>query len=122
MFDLEEQRFTYINKRVNELIGQTEEYVYAMGPHLFQAIIHPEDLPRRTTYMNEMTTLTEGEVREIEFRIWVGNDFRCFRTKDSIFKTENGVVKQVIGIGEDITLEKLMEEQAKKGKGHIGLN
>ncbi|WP_148661197.1 PAS domain S-box protein [Flavisolibacter tropicus] len=122
VFDLEEQRFTYINKRVNELIGQTEEYVYAMGPHLFQAIIHPEDLPKRTTYMNEMTTLAEGEVRELEFRIWVGKGFRCFRTKDSIFKKENGVVKQVIGIGEDITLEKLMEEQAKKGKGHIGLN
>ena len=122
VFDLDEQRFTYVNKRVNELIGHTEEYVYAMGPHLFQAVLHPEDLPKRVSYMSKMTTLKEGEVREMELRIWVGNRFRWFCTKESIFKTENGVVKQVIGIGEDITLEKKVQEQAKKGKGHIGLN
>lgn len=44
VYDLREERFTYINKRVEALIGKTEEYIYAMGPHLFQAILHPDDL------------------------------------------------------------------------------
>lgn len=30
VFDLDEQRFTYINKRVEQLVGRDQEYVYAM--------------------------------------------------------------------------------------------
>lgn len=122
VFDLEEQRFAYINRRVNELIGHTEEYVYAMGPHLFQAVLHPEDLPGRIAYMAGLATLNEQEIRHHEFRIWTGNAFRWFRSKDSIFKREAKKVKQVIGIAEDITYEKMLQERLQRESSHQGLN
>lgn len=122
VFDLEEQRFTYINKRVEQLVGRDQEYVYAMGPHLFQAILHPADLPKRQEYISRLTTLSEQEIRDHEFRIWTGNTFRWFRSKDSIFKKEDGVVKQVIGLAEDVTYEKMMQERIQREGGQMGLN
>lgn len=122
VFDLDEQRFTYINKRVEQLVGRDQEYVYAMGPHLFQAIIHPADLAEREAYMSALATLNEQEIRDHEFRIWTGSSFRWFCSKDSIFKKEDGVVKQVIGLAEDVTYEKMMQEKIQREGGQRGLN
>ena len=43
VFDLDEQRFIYVNRRITELTGIEEDYVYGMGPHLFKRILHPAD-------------------------------------------------------------------------------
>ena len=67
-------------------MGRDQEYVYATGPHLFQAIIHPADLLKRAAYMASLATLNEQEIRDHEFRIWTGGSFRWFRSKDSTFK------------------------------------
>jgi PAS domain S-box-containing protein len=122
VYDLEEQRFTYINKRVSQFIGRDQDYIIAMGPHLFQAILHPDDVPVRASYISSLASLQYGEVRENEFRIWTGAAFRWFRSRDSIFLKDEQTVRQVIGIAEDITYEKIVQDQAKKGKVHIGLN
>ena len=122
VFDLLEQRFNYINKRVEELIGKDQEYVIAMGPHLFQAILYPGDLANRTDYMSQLSTLKENEIRSHEFRIWVSNNFQWFRSRESIFFQESGTVRQVIGIAENINFEKLLEEKVLRENGKLGLN
>ncbi|HWJ27645.1 MAG TPA: PAS domain S-box protein, partial [Flavisolibacter sp.] len=116
------QRFNYINKRVEELIGKDQEYVIAMGPHLFQAILYPGDLANRTDYMSQLSTLKENEIRSHEFRIWVSNNFQWFRSRESIFFQESGTVRQVIGIAENINFEKLLEEKVLRENGKLGLN
>jgi len=121
VYDLKEERFTYINKRVEALIGKSEDYVYAMGPHLFQAILHPEDLSGYTAYMQGLKHLSGGQVTENDFRVWNGTQFRWFRSRDSVFREEKKHVLQVIGIAEDVTYEKMLEEKLKN-KGPIGLN
>lgn len=121
VYDLNEERFTYINKRVEELIGKSEEYIYAMGPHLFQAILHPEDLSRYTAYMKGLKNLSGGQVTENDFRVWNGTQFRWFRSRDSVFREGKKHVQQVIGIAEDVTYEKMLEEKLQS-KGPIGLN
>lgn len=121
VYDLGEERFTYINKRVGELIGKSEEYVYAMGPHLFQAILHPEDLSRYTAYMKGLKNLSGGQITENDFRVWNGGQFRWFRSRDSVFREEKKQVLQVIGIAEGVTYEKMLEEKLQN-KGPIGLN
>jgi PAS domain S-box-containing protein len=122
VFDLDEQRFIYINKRIKELTGIEPDYVYGMGPHLFKMILHPDDLYKWSDYFNQLSLLKQGEMRENEFWIKAGSSYRCFRSKDRIFKTENGQVKQVIGLAEDITYEKRLQEKLTAEKGTVGLN
>ena len=122
VFDLDEQRFIYINQRIKDLTGIVQEYVYGMGPHLFKMIVHPDDLSRRVDYFNLLSKLNEGETRDNEFRIWVGNEYRWFRSKDRIFKQENGKVKQIIGLVEDVTFEKALREKLADEPGGLGMN
>lgn len=58
---------------------------------------------------------------ENDFRVWNGNQFRWFRSRDSVFREEKKNVLQVIGIAEDVTYEKMLEEKLQS-KGPIGLN
>ncbi len=122
VFDLDEQRFIYVNRRITELTGIEEDYVYGMGPHLFKLILHPGDLSKRIDYFNKLSTLQPDETREDEFRIKVGDQFRWFRSKDRIFKTENGTVTQVIGLADDVTYEKRLQDKLTDETGGVGLN
>lgn len=72
--------------------------------------------------MASLATLNDQEIRNHESRIWTGNSFRWFCSKDSIFKKVEGVVKQVIGLAEDVTYEKMMQERMQREGGQRGLN
>jgi len=122
VFDLDEQRFIYVNRRIKELTGIEQDYVYGIGPHLFKMILHPDDLSRRVDYFNKLFTLKPEEIREDEFHIKVNGGFRCFRSKDRIFKMENGGVKQIIGLAEDVTFEKRLQQKLEEETGGLGMN
>jgi PAS domain S-box-containing protein len=122
VFDVDEQCFVYINHRIEELTGITQEYVYGMGPHLFKKILHPDDLRSQVTYYRGLSTLKPGEVREHEFRLKAGDHFRWFRSKDRIFKMEGDRVKLVIGFGEEVTYEKTLQGKIQQVSTKIGLN
>jgi PAS domain S-box-containing protein len=119
VFDFDEQRFIYINRRITALTGADPEYVYGMGTHLFRKVLHRDDLSRWIEYIEGLSSLGPGEVRDCEFRLHVGDGWRWFRSRDHIFKTEGGLVKQAIGLAEDITYERLLRE---KVQGEPGLN
>jgi PAS domain S-box-containing protein len=122
VYDLEENQFDFVNKRIFDLCGLTEDRMYSMGPHIFNDVLHPEDVERRNSYITNLSTIKEGEIRTFEFRLKVGIDYKWFRFKEAIFNSENGVVKQVIGVGEDITYEKLIMGKIQNEGGEIGLN
>jgi PAS domain S-box-containing protein len=122
VFDLEEQRFIYINRRIKELTGIEQDYVYGMGPHLFKMILHPDDVSKRVDYFNKLSQLKPGEIRENEFHVKVEGGYRCFRSKDRIFKMEGRRVKQVIGLAEDVTYEKRLQEKIEEETGGMGMN
>ena len=69
--------------------------------------------------MLRLSKLNEGEIRENEFRLKVPDGYRWFRSKDHIFKKVNGTVKQVIGLAEDVTYEKRLQE--KLGTEPVGV-
>ena len=105
------------------LIGRDQDYVYAMGPHLLQSVLHPEDVERRARYMRELATLNDGNaIREMEFRVWNGEEFRWFRSRGSIFAHDKDRAKQVIGIAEDITYEKKFHEANNNDEDSAALN
>ncbi|HEU4473159.1 MAG TPA: PAS domain-containing protein, partial [Flavisolibacter sp.] len=122
VFDLDEQRFIYINQRIRDLTDIQQDYVYSMGPHLFKMILHPDDLSRRVDYFDQLSKLQADETRDNEFRIKVDGGYRWFRSKDRIFKTEKGRIKQIIGLAEDVTYEKTLQEKLTDGKDSRGMN
>lgn len=71
--------------------------------------------------MKGLKDLAGGQVSENDFRAWNGTQFRWFRSRDSVFRQEREQVLQVIGIAEDVTYEKMLEEKLQS-KGPIGLN
>ena len=79
-------------------------------------------MQHRSEYIKQLATLNKVETRTNEFRIWNGYSFRWFRSRDRIFLKEDDVVKEVIGIAEDITLEKLSLEQNHPTNGPVGLS
>lgn len=122
VFDLDEQQFIYINQRIRDLTGIEQDYVYGMGPHLFKMVLHPDDLSKRVDYFNQLSKLKQGETRDNEFRIHVGGGYRWFRSKDRIFKTEEGQVKQIIGLADDVTYEKRLQEKLSDEAGGLAMN
>ncbi|RYZ21197.1 MAG: hypothetical protein EOO16_13985 [Chitinophagaceae bacterium] len=120
VFDFDEQRYIYINRRIADLTGTEPEYVYGMGSHLFKKVLHPDDLGARIDYLQGLVSLLPGEIRDNEFRLAMGNGWRWFRSKDHIFKKENGAVRQVIGLAEDITYERMLREKVQGGQ--TGMN
>ncbi len=103
---LTEKRFTYLNTPLQQLIAREKDYVDAMGAHLFQALLHPEDGQPHATFLEGLTNLKEGEVRTLDCRLWKKGAFRWFRCRSSIFLGDHERVSQVISIFEDITLER----------------
>ena len=122
VFDLFEQRFIYVNRRIQELAGIQQEYVYGMGLHIFKKIVLADDVGKAVDYYSGMSTLKEGEMRELEIRLLVGEDYRWFCLKSHVFKKDDKAVRQVIGMAEDITYEKLLREKVDKEQRGSGLN
>jgi PAS domain S-box-containing protein len=122
VYDLDEQRFIYVNRRIQEIAGITQDDVYSLGPHVFKLALHPDDIGKRVDHLNHLASLKIGDIRENEFRLKVGDSYRWFRSKDHIFKTEGGRVKQVIGLSEEITYEKRLQEVLVNETGGVGLN
>jgi PAS domain S-box-containing protein len=114
--DIETRQIVYINARVKEILGLTEEDIYNKGFDFFPDIVHPDDYLKRMEQMSRIANQNNDQVVEIEARLEVKNgNYHWFRIRERIFsRKENGEVEKIVGITTDIQKEKLAEEDVKK--------
>lgn len=117
VYDLEERKNVYNNNGNLNVLGYTMQEIDDFGNELISRIMHPEDFE---TYKNKSLPkykyVKDGEIIESIYRIKHKNsEWRWLHSRESVFKrSDNGEVKQVIGIASDITTQKKVEEKLRK--------
>jgi len=78
--------------------------------------VHPEDRERRTAFMQELSSLADGEVRMIEFRQKIGaGDWHWFQYRYFVFeRAENGNITRLLSVTEDVTTDKQAEQALQR--------
>lgn len=104
MFDLQERRHLFANKR--EILGYAHEEFVKMGDSFLTKVIHPEDYPSVKKHLGRCFELKDGEALEHEFRAKhkITGKYHYFRSRDIVFSRDpNGVPKVILGMARDIS-------------------
>ncbi|MBW4541615.1 MAG: PAS domain S-box protein [Myxacorys chilensis ATA2-1-KO14] len=110
--DLIEQRITYTNRQITDLLGYTPEQVQAMGTAVVPTIVHPNDLERVYAYFEEFSTAPEDAVLSIEYQAHHANGaWRWFYSQSVVFnRTADGIPHQVLGVTIDVSDRKRADQ------------
>ncbi len=111
-----DQSLLFINKRVTDLLGYTEEDIINKGGNLLEVLFNQNDkdfiVNLKTTYKDESDIL--------EFKAWVkhkNGGKRIFKIRTMIYKrNEIGEIEEILGIAEDITEEYQSLEKIKRNE------
>jgi PAS domain S-box-containing protein len=116
IFDLLEQRNTYVNREIVNTLGYTPEEVEALGKNFIPSIMHPEDHKKVQQHFQNFRQAKDGDILEIEYRMRRRDGrWRWFHSWDTIFtRDDDGTVEQVLGTASDITERKRAEEATQQ--------
>jgi PAS domain S-box-containing protein len=111
--DLRDQRIIYVNFRIETILGYVAADFKRPGMDVFRQNYHPEDLARLEWLQERYQAAEDHEVIDTEFRFRHANgEWRWFHNRSTIFMREDdGTPRQVIGIAQDITERKRLEEE-----------
>lgn len=121
VYDLIEQRNTYVNHETTTILGYTPEEFKALTLADFEMLIHPDDRLKVQKYVHQFKTARTDNIFELEFRIWHANgQCRWLYRRDTLFnRTKDGKPKQILGTATDITERKQMEEQLQRANQEL---
>lgn len=112
LYDVIEQRNVYANRSTVELLGYTPQDIQDIGTDFMSHLVHPEDIPDILEHQKHLTTLTQDDHLMLEYRMKHANgEWRWLRSRETVFsRTLAGLPKLVLGIAEDITDYKRVED------------
>jgi PAS domain S-box-containing protein len=121
VFDLDETRLTYINRSIVGQLGHAENDAPVYRLAEFQTFMPPEEAPHLARVLSEWRSLSDGHLREDEYRLRDANGvFRWFMGRETVFaRHANGTVRQVLGTLFDITDRKLAEARLRESQIHL---
>lgn len=111
--DLDARRTTYINARSTQVFGYTSDELLALGDRFAATLWHPDDLAGLPAHRRKLFGLADGEIYETEHRtLHPDGTYHWLRTHTSVFaRTDDGQVRQIIGVIQDVTERKQAEER-----------
>ena len=106
----------YVNRSLGQSLGYSAEDVQAMGDALLPTIIHPDDLPKVEPHFEVLSTLPDGEVAQLEYRVrHKDGDWVWLLAHETVFqRDEAGDVIRHLGVATDITVQKNAEQLARE--------
>jgi len=118
IYDIEEKRNIYSNREILDFLGYTQEQIAAMGSELFSNILHPDDANAVNTYHARFINAPDNVAYNVEFRMKHANgEWRWLRSHDTLFsRNQEGLGKQILGICQDVTLNKQNETALKNSE------
>ncbi|MBD2545942.1 MULTISPECIES: PAS domain S-box protein [Planktothricoides] len=115
IYDLVEQKNTYFNSQISEILGydlaKIQEIEQA-GP-LLLTLLHPEDSLSEINLKKRWESVKDGEILQTEMRIQDAEGvWRNFQCEETLFlRDANGLPKQILGAGIDITEQKKNQQK-----------
>lgn len=118
VFDLEQYKGIFSNKKLGEIIGYSHEELNNLGNGAIEKLLHPEDHDRIRFQIEALKKAKEGEVFVCKYRIRdKSGHYRWLSNFESVFKrNEKGEVVQTIGITLDIDQEEKIAEALRNNE------
>jgi PAS domain S-box-containing protein len=118
IYDLDEQRNVYTNRRWLSAFGYTAEETQVMGEELSAQLFHPDDLPLIARHHADWSQAQEGEIRTLEYRVRSkAGDWHWLYSREAAFIIDaSGKVRQILGIAHDVTEQIEMQKAVLKEK------
>ncbi len=114
VLDLREIRIIYMNQAVYEILNYSPQDVIDMRDQFIELLIHPDDQEIVHQSLASSLEAKDNELREMKYRLQdtYGN-WHWIKCRTAIFKRdEKGNPIQIIGIAQDITESKKLEEES----------
>ncbi|MCE7980455.1 MAG: PAS domain S-box protein [Caldilinea sp. CFX5] len=113
VYDLDEERYVYINHQARQNFGYSPDEIMGMGAAFFTNHLHHDDITRFPELLARWHGAGDGQVFETEYQLRHRNgEWRWFAGRDTIFhRNFDGRVRQIIGTAHDITEYKRAQQQ-----------
>ncbi|HEX8658635.1 MAG TPA: PAS domain S-box protein, partial [Hymenobacter sp.] len=122
VFDLRQNRNTYSNRRIEQLLGYTSEELLSFSSGSLRNQIVPADtLVRLRRHFGEVTRLPDGDTLTIEFAVrHRDGGVRWLRGTHAPFARDAaGHVTSLIGVAEDVTERRLADEHSRAATARL---
>ncbi len=106
----------YTNRSLAEMLGYPKDSEREAGWLAFVLQhLHPDDWDTYQALTHRLFDLADGEVLESEYRLQdAAGHWHWMRVRDLVFERDsNGMVTQVIGLSEDITTSKTLQNEVR---------
>ncbi|MCI1186687.1 PAS domain S-box protein [Hymenobacter sp. DH14] len=122
IYDLGQRRTTYANRHVEQLLGYTSDELMAFPDgELLPTVLLPHSHQLMDEHMAEMAKLANGETRTLEYSLrHRDGSVRWLRTTHIPFMRDaQGRVLNLLGVSEDITERRAVDEQHEQATTHL---
>ncbi len=113
IYDLIEHRHLLVNRAYQDAFGYSFEQIRSLGAEFIPKVMHPDDLRRMLEQRHRYDTLREGEAMESEYRIMNSRgEYRWVSSRVVVIsRNSRGHAHLLLGVSQDITERKRLEEQ-----------
>ncbi len=121
ILNLRERRFRYISPKAEEMLGLRMAEIQETLSDDFFSRIHPQDVEQVTSHYQQMLRQPPAAPVISEYRLQLpSGEWRWLRTVETVF-SYNGVGNpvEIIGVCEDITTRKGMEDQLSASQLYV---
>ncbi|HSI70683.1 MAG TPA: PAS domain-containing protein, partial [Gillisia sp.] len=112
IIDLRNGGIIYVNRKAQRVLGYDAQDIYEKGQKIFESVLHPDDLERYLTNIENCKQLNDEEDCDLEVRFRTGdNEWQWNKITQRIFeREENGNASHLLGTVENIHRQKIFKE------------
>jgi diguanylate cyclase (GGDEF)-like protein/PAS domain S-box-containing protein len=116
VWDIQEDRVAYTNRKLSAMLGYNAQERERLFPRVFETLMHPEDMPEFQAHRARLFRAEDGEIWEFETRLLHRDGvYRWFHYRESILTREDdGRPRQIMGVAQNITERKALEQEQQR--------
>lgn len=108
LFDLDLAQIVYVNTEIDQVLGYSQDEYQTFSGEKLYSLVHRDDQPALRQAIHQRAGLKDGEFIELDYRIrTAGGSYLWVHAREAVFlRDEQGGVRQVVGVVQDISRRK----------------